>query len=122
MKMNYNENENEDDDDDNGDSGSIVTSRSQLQFQRSKKSYLIKIYSARYLNHSFAMYLSVEMLAKSFTFNKQTTEYSSTLHIMKSFVFRIRMFKVYSTLCKSLYFERLPDMMFINLLPPIALQ
>ena len=52
MKMNDNEDE-DDDDDDDSDSGSIVTSRSQLQFQRSKKSHLIRIYSALYLNHMF---------------------------------------------------------------------
>ena len=40
----YEVDDDDDDDDDNGDS--IVTSRSQLQFQRSKKSHLIRIYSA----------------------------------------------------------------------------
>ena len=39
-----NEDNDADDDDDNGDFDSIVTSRSQLQFQRGKKSHLIRIY------------------------------------------------------------------------------
>ena len=75
-----------DDDDDDGDFGSIVTSRSQLQFQRSKKSHLIRIYHTVWF---YAEQGIIQIYYKVF-FNK---------HIMQGYVYQAKSLTLYTSTC-----------------------